>query len=214
MISRWSTIPVVMLYLLSFARSCPTLRPRGLQPTRLLCPWDPPGKSTGLGCHFLLQGIFPTQGSNPTRLHWQADSLQLSRQGSPAAIVTFHKFIIFLEVGRLNGFYGLKSRYLQSHVPSRGFRGECACMPSRFSRVQLFVTLCDLMDYSPPGSSFHGILQTRIPAWVAISFSRGSSRPRDHTHVSYVSPVHGILQARILEWVSTPSSRGSPQPRD
>ena len=123
-------------------------------------------------------------------------------------------YLIFLEVGRLNGFYGLKSRYLQSHVPSRGFRGECACMPSRFSRVQLFVTLCDLMDYSPPGSSFHGILQTRIPAWVAISFSRGSSRPRDHTHVSYVSPVHGILQARIPEWVSMPSSRGSPQPRD
>ena len=33
--------------------------------TRLLCPWDFPGKSTGVGCHFLLQGIFPTQGSNP-----------------------------------------------------------------------------------------------------------------------------------------------------
>ena len=36
----------------------------GLQPTRLLCPWDSPGKDTGVGCHFLLQGIFPTQGSN------------------------------------------------------------------------------------------------------------------------------------------------------
>ena len=32
---------------------------------RLLCPWDSPGKHTGVGCHFLLQGIFPTQGSNP-----------------------------------------------------------------------------------------------------------------------------------------------------
>ena len=36
----------------------------GLQPTRLLCPWDFPGKNTGVGCHFLLQGIFPTPGSN------------------------------------------------------------------------------------------------------------------------------------------------------
>ena len=36
----------------------------GLQPSRLLCPWDSPGKNTGVGCHFLLQGIFPTQGSN------------------------------------------------------------------------------------------------------------------------------------------------------
>ena len=42
-----------------------SLRPHGLYPTRLLPPWDSPGKSTGVGCHFLLQGIFPTQGSNP-----------------------------------------------------------------------------------------------------------------------------------------------------
>ena len=41
-----------------------SLPPHGLQPTRLLRPWDSPGKNTGVGCHFLLQGIFPTQGSN------------------------------------------------------------------------------------------------------------------------------------------------------
>ena len=34
-------------------------------PRRLLCPWDSPGKNTGMGCHFLLQGIFPTPGANP-----------------------------------------------------------------------------------------------------------------------------------------------------
>ena len=45
-------------------------------------------------------------------------------------------------------------------------------------------TLCDPMDYSPPGSSIHGILQTRVLEWVAISFSRGYSRPRDRTRVS------------------------------
>ena len=46
-----------------------------LQPTRLLCPWDYPGKDTGVGCHALLQGIFPTKGSNSPLfclLHWQA----------------------------------------------------------------------------------------------------------------------------------------------
>ena len=37
--------------------------------TRLLCPWDSPGKNTGVGCHFLLQGIFPTQGSNQGLSH-------------------------------------------------------------------------------------------------------------------------------------------------
>ena len=47
----------------------------GLQPIRLLCPRDFPGKSTGVGSHFLLQGIFLTQGSNLALLHWQTDSL-------------------------------------------------------------------------------------------------------------------------------------------
>ena len=41
-----------------------SLWPHGLWPTRLLCPWDYLGKNTGLGCHFFLQGIFPTQGLN------------------------------------------------------------------------------------------------------------------------------------------------------
>ena len=45
--------------------SCPTLRPHGLQATRLLCPWNSPSKNAGVGCHALLQGIFPTQGSSP-----------------------------------------------------------------------------------------------------------------------------------------------------
>ena len=55
--------------------------------------------------------------------------------------------------------------------------------------LQSCPTLCDLMDYGPPGSSVRGISQARILEWVAISFSRGSSRPKDRTHVSYVSCV-------------------------
>ena len=51
---------------LSYFRS-DSLRPHGLQPARLLCPWDFPGKNTRMGCHVLLRGIFPTQGSNPPR---------------------------------------------------------------------------------------------------------------------------------------------------
>ena len=45
--------------------------------------------------------------------------------------------------------------------------------------TQLCPTVCDPVDYSPPGSSVHGTLQARILEWVAIAFSRGSSRPRD-----------------------------------
>ena len=44
---------------------------------------DTPGKNTRVWCHFLLQGIILTQGSNPRLLHWQADSFPLSHQGSP-----------------------------------------------------------------------------------------------------------------------------------
>ena len=49
-------------------------------PPGFLCPWDSPVKNTGVACHFLLQGIFSTPGSNSYLLHWQADSL-LSHQG-------------------------------------------------------------------------------------------------------------------------------------
>ena len=51
------------------------------QPTRLRRPWDSPGKSTGVGCHFLLQGIFPTQESNPGLPHCRQTLYHLSHQG-------------------------------------------------------------------------------------------------------------------------------------
>ena len=72
---RW--MPGTVSYFYSFCffsesevtQSSATLRPHGLKPTKLLRPWDSPGKNTGVGCHFLLQGIFPTQGSNPGLPH-------------------------------------------------------------------------------------------------------------------------------------------------
>ena len=60
-----------------------SLKSHGLQPARLLCPWNSPGKSPGVGCHFLLQGIFLIQGSNPGLLHCRQILYQLSYYGSP-----------------------------------------------------------------------------------------------------------------------------------
>ena len=60
-----------------------SLRPYGLYPTRLLCPWDSPGKITGVGCHSLLQGIFLTQESKPSLPHCRQILYHLSHQGSP-----------------------------------------------------------------------------------------------------------------------------------
>ena len=65
------------------AQLCLTLRPHGLQPARLLCPWDSPDKNTGVGGHALLEGIFPTQGSNPGLPHCRLILDHLSHQGSP-----------------------------------------------------------------------------------------------------------------------------------
>ena len=78
------------------------LQAHGLQPSRLLCLWDFPDKNTGVGYHFLLEGIFPTQGENPCLLHllhWQADSLPTELPGKPLVplyitIITFKKMYI------------------------------------------------------------------------------------------------------------------------
>ena len=107
-----------------------SLWPHRLQPARLLGPWDFPGNCTGVDCHFLLQGIFPTQGSNPGLPHCRQRLYRLSHQGSP------------------------------------------------------------------PGSLVHGIFQAWILEWVAISFSRGNSWPRDWTQVS------GIAGRRFTVWAT------------
>ena len=65
----------------------------------------------------------------------------------------------------------------------------CVCVCMHAKSLQSCQTLCDPMDHSPPVSSFLGILQPRILEWDAMPSSRGSSRPRDRTHISYVSCI-------------------------
>ena len=55
------------------------------KPLLTLCPWDSPDKNTGVGCHFLLSGMFLTHELNLHPLHWQADSLPLNHMRSPWA---------------------------------------------------------------------------------------------------------------------------------
>ena len=89
---------ILFCYCCLVTMSCLTL----LWPPRTVachapCPWDSPGKNTGVGCHFLLQGIFPTQESNACLLHWQTGSLPLNHLGSRTLQITqwsrtFQKF--------------------------------------------------------------------------------------------------------------------------
>ena len=78
-------------------QSCPTLcRPRRLQPTRLLCLWDSPGKNTGVGCHALFYGIFLTLGVELRTPMLRADSLPSELPGKPQYTFTdLHSQLLF-----------------------------------------------------------------------------------------------------------------------
>ena len=78
--------PVCAVHYAKSLQSCATLYNPMDCTVRFLCPWDSPGKITGVGCHFLLQRIFPTQGLNPRLLcllQWQVSSLPLVPPGKP-----------------------------------------------------------------------------------------------------------------------------------
>ena len=89
----------------------------GCSPTRLLCPWDSPGRNTEVGCHALLQGIFPTQGLNPGLQLWRQILYQLSHQGSPDPLMIHQIFIQLLLSSRL----GTGCWWSYTNEPDRNF---------------------------------------------------------------------------------------------
>ena len=105
----------------------------GLYPVRLLCPWDFPGKNTGVGCHFLLQGIFLTQGSNLCLLcllHWQADSLPLGPLGNQI----------------LWRWYGVRNLKTNCYLCSNLFLKAFQFFKKRFIYVCVYFWLCGLFS--------------------------------------------------------------------
>ena len=83
---------------------------------------------------------------------------------------------------------------LSTHIPISS--GPCFVPFHSFVLSLLCLTLCNPMDYSPPGSSVHGIFQARILEWVAIS----SSRPRDQTHISCISCTGRQILYHCATW--------------
>ena len=103
-----------MRKVLLFTQSCLALcDPHGLQLTRLLCPWNSPGKNTGVGSHFLVQGLDQTQGLDPDLLHCRQILYRLSHQGSPHIKKLYLKFF--------TGFHVInqkrKTRHSQNRFP-------------------------------------------------------------------------------------------------
>ena len=110
----WLNSICVSVLLVLVAQACPTLcNPMD----RLLCPWNSPGKNTGVGGCFLLQGIFPTQGLIWRFLPWQMDSLPLRHQGS-------HQEQLYSDLKK-------KKRILKHHLsisPGKRERGNVATL--------------------------------------------------------------------------------------
>ena len=79
-----------------------SLRPHGLCPARLLCPWNSPGKNIGVSSHSLLQGIFPVEGQNPD-LHCRQILYHLSHQGSPYLSLSYLFYAEQTEPQRCSG---------------------------------------------------------------------------------------------------------------
>ena len=139
-------------------------QPHTRQPTRLPCPWDSPGKNTGVGCHFLLQRIFPTQGLNPGLLYCRQTLYHLSHQGSPSICLATAKSLQSCPTLR-NPIHGSPPGspvpgILQARILVGGhFLLQCMKVKSESEVAQSYPTLSDLMDCSLPGSSVHGIFQ-------------------------------------------------------
>ena len=139
----------------SVVSSC--LRPHGLY-----SPWNSPGQTIGVGSLSLLQGILPSQGSNPGLPHCRRILYQLSHQGSPIyhASSYTHNLILL----PLHSYLFQYLRHLRHSV-------IWALISSLLKVAQSCPTLCDPVDGSPTGSPIPGIFQARTLEWVTISFS-------------------------------------------
>ena len=130
-----------------------SLRLHRLQPARLLCPWDSPGKNTGEGCHALLQGIFPIQGKNTGLLHCRQILYHLSHQGSMVGDSEERRkrFMRDALVRILVSFMGL-------HIPTSLFS-------SPFCHSPFFLFLLCILSFLP------SFLPTIPPSFLHVPFS-------------------------------------------
>ena len=124
-----------------------SVRPHRQQPTRLLRPWESPGKNTGVGCHFLLQCM---KGKSESEVTQSCPTLSNPMDCS-------------LPGSSIHGTFPGKNTGVGCH-----FLLQCMNVRNQSEVSQSCPTLSDLMDCSPPGSSVHGIFQARVLEWGAI----------------------------------------------
>ena len=153
-----------------------SVRPHRQQPTRLPCPWDSPGKNTGVGCHFLLQCMkLKSESEIAQSCPTHRDPMDCSLPGSSIHGI----FQARVPEWGATAFSITRLAYLISPKPVALFLfsgvvcvGEGTAAAATAKSLQSCLTLCDRMDCRLPGSSIHGIFQARVLEWGAIAFSR------------------------------------------
>ena len=151
-----------------------------VSPAGLLCPWNSPGKKTGVCCPFRLLGSSPLLLH---LLHWQMDSLPLCHLGSPVSTM----------LGLWNLPYRHTCLFKKTRYVLEWSVSISACIlshPIMCSHVQRFVTPMNCT----PDSSVHGIFQARVLEWVTISSSRALPDPG----IKPAFPAPPALQAYSL----------------
>ena len=159
-----------------------SVRPHRWLPTRLLCPWDSPGKNTGVGCHFLLQCMqVKSESEVPQLCPTLSDLMDCSLPGSSIHGIVQARVLLLshLVVSDSVRPHRLQPTRLPRPWDSPGkntgvgchFLLQCMKVKSESEVAQSCPTVSDLMDCSLPGSPVHGIFQARVLQWVAIAIS-------------------------------------------
>ena len=186
-----------------------SLRPHGLYPTRLLRPWDFPGKHTGVGCHFLLQRIFLTRGSNPGFLHCRQMLYRLSHREAPKhslRSVQFSSVQLFSRV-RLFATPWIAARQASLSITNSRSSLQLMCIESVMPSSHLI--LCRpllLLAPIPPSIrifSNESTLRMRWPRSYIIWPSLNTSPTDILSHPSAVSPLPcPFSNTSVISWPS------------
>jgi len=144
-------------------------------------------------------GYLPNPEMEPRSPALQVDSLLTDLLGKPPEIIILANW--------RNTLCEFISGIMTSSLPSQKIPGPCEYMKTfpyitKSEVAQSCPTLCSPMDCSLPGSSIHEIFQARVLEWVAISFSRESSWPRDWTQVSCIVGRHFTVWATRKSYIA------------
>ena len=159
-----------------------SLRPKDCSPSgSSLCPWAFSGKNTGVGCHFVLQGIFPAQGLNPHLLHWEADSFTTEPPGKENNLGRFL-------YNCLNICTAQESLYLERWLVA--FQFWKTPLPFKLYMSSLTPSLLPALKFIVVVIIWSGLKLWAILFLPIIAFGENSSSPRWYYFMLFLFLMH------------------------